>query len=215
MKRAYFIPLSMALILGLSSAVSPVFAADNVSDLKAQIEALQKRVEELEAARSKPAQQAPPSNAFQNPGSAPWGGGWDPFDEMSRIQEEMNRMFQRSFSNPGFAGSGKAGMFKNNMFYDEDYNIQETKDGYQLTFDMSGFDQDKVNIDVNGHSITISGQQSSQEDQSKGNGYFESRSYGSFLKTVPLPPDADPQKMETKKDGNTLIIKIPKKTKSL
>jgi len=103
-------------------------------------------------------------------------------------------------------------MFKNNMFYDEDFDIQEMKDGYEIKFDMSGLDNDKVNIEINEHSVTISGERSSQAEESNQNGFYSSRSFGTFLKTVSLPVDADTQKMETKKEGDMLIIKMPKKT---
>ncbi len=215
MKRKILIPLITTFILGVSLVTFPVFAQENTDDLKDQIKALQKRVEELESTQSKNLQQnsqfqqrIPHQNRFNRP----LGGGWDPFEEMGRMQEEMNRMFQNSFSRSGSFGSGKKGMFKNNMFYDGDFNIQETKEGYTIKFDMSGLDKDRLDIEVNEHSITISGERSSQSEKSNQNGLYSSRSFGSFLKTVPLPVDADTEKMETKKKGNMLVIRMPKKT---
>ncbi|VAX35678.1 hypothetical protein MNBD_UNCLBAC01-1175 [hydrothermal vent metagenome] len=98
MKKINLTAFSILFFLSFFLFTSPVFSKENRNELKAQIEVLQKRVEELESAQS--------------------GRDWDPFEEMGRMQEEMNRMFQNSFSRSGNSRSGRKGIFKNNMFYD-------------------------------------------------------------------------------------------------
>lgn len=182
----------------------PVSADESVKELKAQIEALQKRVDELEASRS--ALQPRPQSGV-NPFNA---GRWDPLAEMDRVQQEMNRIFQQSFANTGF--TGRSGLLNSHMFYDDNFDIKDNQDHYLISLDMQGFDKDKVDIQIDQHSITISGQQSSQSKEEGHNGFYSSHSYGSFLRTLPLPDDADTQKVQTKKEGGKLIITIPKKT---
>jgi len=102
----------MTLILGVSLFARPIFAEEKEADLKAQIEALQKRVENLESAKTKDEKLIPQlqqRSLNQNQFNRSRGGGWEPFEEMERMQEEMNRMFQHSFSHPGFPGSSKGG----------------------------------------------------------------------------------------------------------
>lgn len=213
MRKNTIIVLSAVFLLSfVLLAENTVYGDENSGELKAQIEALQKRVEELEATQLKGPQKSTQEQQAFSQQKGPGGSwdSWDPFEEMSRVQEEMGRMFQSSLSSPGYFGSGKTGMF-NNMFYDEDLSVKEIDNRYEISIDMSGFDKDKVDLEVNEHSIAISGQRTSKNEQSNKNGYYSSQSFGSFLKTVPLPTDADTQKMETKKDGNILVIKMPKK----
>ena len=210
MKKTQIIPLVTTFVLGVCLVTGSASAQENVTELKDQIKALQKRVEELEAKQVQ--NNLPQRNIpFHNQSNYPRRGGWDPFEEMGRMQQEMNRMFQNSFSRSRGTNSGLNGMFNSNMFYNGDFDIQETKEGYVIKFDMNGLDKDKLNIDVNEHSITISGEKSSQIEKSNPNGFYSSQSFGTFLKTVPLPIDADTAKMETKKENNTLIIRMPKK----
>ncbi|MBN1870393.1 MAG: Hsp20/alpha crystallin family protein [Candidatus Omnitrophica bacterium] len=185
------------------SGVDPSQAEENIADLKARIEALQKRVDELEASK--------PSQGW----SDPWGffqsrqnRQWDPFSEINRIQEEMNRMFQNSFDYRGNLGKG---MFSSDMSFGYDFDFKETEEGYEIVFDMAGFDQEKVDIQVNESSITVKGERQREDREEGENRMFQLQSYGSFLKTIPLPDDADTSKVKTEKEANRLVIKLPKK----
>lgn len=169
-KTSLIMRASAIIMSGMILSACPVWADENVSALKAQIGALQKRVEELESDR------------------------WDPM-------AEMERWF-----------TGRSGLLNSNMLYDENFEIKDNQDHYLISLDMQGFDKNKVDIQIDPHSVTISGQQSSQSKEEGHNGYYSSHSYGSFLRTLPLPADADTHKVQTKKEGGKLIITISKKT---
>ena len=72
-------------------------------------------------------------------------------------------------------------------------------------------DKDKVGIQINQHSLTVKGQRSRQEKEQNANRYISSDSFGSFVKTIPLPDDADTTRVRTEKKGDTLVIELPKK----
>lgn len=206
MKKLNRIPISALLTVLLLLTGSSVSAGDDVEDLKAQIEALQKRVNELENTQQVPEEhEDEDSRGFFNRRD---NRAWDPFDEIRRMQEEMDSMFQQSFGSRGLGGSG---MFSNNMSFDQDFDLKETDNGYEIRFDMTGLDKDKVDIDINEHSITVKGEQSRQDTEEGDNTYFRSQSYGSFMKTIPLPVDADTTKVKTEKEGDSLVIRLPKK----
>jgi len=175
--------------------------AATIAELKQQISALQRRVEELEA------RNAVSANLPEGDDSGlPY---WDPFVEINRMQAEMDQMFQRSFGRPG----ARSGMFSSNMSFDADLDLQEKADGYELKFDMRGLDKDKVDIQIHGNSITVKGERSAQ-NQEKGQGeFFYSQSFGSFMKTIPLPIDADTAQIKTAKEGDYLVVRMPKKNK--
>jgi HSP20 family protein len=124
------------------------------------------------------------------------------------MQAEMNRMFQNSFHYRGTPGSG---MFSNDMSFGYDFDIKETDEGYKIVFDMTGLDEQNVDIQVNEHSITVKGEHRREDAEEAGSSLFRSQSYGSFLKTIPVPADADTSKVMTEKEGDELVIKLPKK----
>jgi HSP20 family protein len=204
MKNKNFSPL----IIGLTVLVTLLSAepnpaqdtAETIADLKKQIETLQKRVDELETEKQKPVHMQ--KNRYQ-----PGMGMWDPFTEINRIQEEMDMMFQNSFGRSG----GMPGMFSSNMTFNTDIDLKETDKGYEIRFDMKGLDKDKVDIQINADSVTVKGEYSRQEKEEGQDRMMNLQSFGSFMKTIPLPENADTENVTTEKTGDTLIIRMPKK----
>ncbi|MCB9757947.1 MAG: Hsp20/alpha crystallin family protein [Candidatus Omnitrophica bacterium] len=187
------------LILSLLLFVHPVFAQENVQDLKAEIQELKTKVAQLEAQQNNMEQKQFPAVGEDS--------GWDPFVEMQRIHEQMGHMFNQAW---GQSMSPRVGMFSNQMYFDNS-QIEETKDGYMIKLDIAGFDKDKIDIKLENHSISISGEYKKDEKQEHQKTAFESHSYGKFLNTIPLPKDADTSKMKTEKKGDQLEIYLPKR----
>lgn len=204
MKNKLLIINILLVFIVLSSNI-PAFAEENVVELKKQIEELKNRVEELESTKTRPVVGI--SRTSYNPANS---GAIDPFADMERIQEEMDRVFQKSFSFPNQPGQG---MLTSTMSFDTNLDLKETEEGYVITFNMAGLDKDKVDVLINEHSITVKGEQTLQTQQQNPNGYFQSQSFGSFMKTVPLPEDADVTKLKTEKTDDKLVITMSKKAR--
>lgn len=181
-------------------APAPGFADDSVESLKQQVAALQAKVAALETQSKKanPDQADPFLSADQ---------GWDPFYEMERMHTQMNRMFQQAWAQPS---SPQQGMFSNQLFFDES-QLEKTKDGYRLTLNTEGFDPDNINIRVQDHALSISGEYRNEQTRQDPNQVFASHNFGKFLNTVPLPADADETKMTTEKSDGHLDIFFPRK----
>lgn len=194
--------LAFALIAFFIFYNLPVSAEEDVQELKKQIEQLQKRVEELEFSQTRKEEDP---RGFFNRGA---GRQLDPFSEMERMQKEMNRMFGNSFYQRSWPSDQ---MFGPNVMNSYDFDLQETKDGYEIKVDMTGLDKKKIDIEVNEHSITIKGEHSKEDIKESPNQYFQSKSFGSFMKTIPLPIDADTENIQTEQKGDSLVIKLPKK----
>ncbi len=133
---------------------------------------------------------------------------WDPFLEMERIREEMDEMFRDAFGQQtpqqGF------GMFNTDISYDTNFKLEETSDGYAIKLDISGLNKDKIDVEINEHTITISGEGSGTEEEHGPQSSYKAHSYHSFLRTIPLPEDADSKTITTDQQGNTLIIQMKK-----
>ncbi|MFH1479465.1 MAG: trypsin-like peptidase domain-containing protein [Candidatus Omnitrophota bacterium] len=132
------------------------------------------------------------------------------FSQMRKIQEEMDRIFQSGSSD---ASSGKGrGMFNTNIFYDPTFDIEDNKDSYLIKLDVTGMDKDKIDIEINENSITVSSKREEIKQSKSKDSLFQSQSQSSFLRTIPLPKDADTKSIQTNIDRNMLVIKILKKT---
>ncbi len=187
----------------------PAFSDDDTESLKKQIEQLNQRVTELESELDNKAQPLPrASSPFQRG----FGGGWDPFSEFDRMQEEMDRMFQNPFGRQQSKGSGPS-LSQQNRFNEDNFELEEKEDHYVIQFDMTGMNKDKMDIEINDHSITVSGESSSETKETSSNQFFRAQSFQSFHKTIPLPVDADTQNLKSEQKDSLLIIIIPKRGK--
>ncbi len=134
---------------------------------------------------------------------------WDPSDEMERIRRQMDEMFRGSFGqrSPG----DPWGAFNTDIFYDAGLDLKETPDGYEINLNIAGLDKDKIDVEINEHSLMVSGQGSGMEEQASSQGAFRSRQFHSFLRTIPLPEDADGASVKTEVQGDNLIIRMKKR----
>jgi HSP20 family protein len=68
-----------------------------------------------------------------------------------------------------------------------------------------------LDIDVSEHAVTIRGEKKEEEKEEKKDYYRVERSYGSFSRTVPIPPGADHNRAKASFRDGVLEIKVPKK----
>ena len=137
---------------------------------------------------------------------------WDPFYEMERIHKKMNQMLREIFEQNW---KEEMGMFNTSIFYEPNLHLERRKDEYIIKLDIKDMDKNKINVEINEHSLTISGERSQRVSERKEGRYgwksYASHSYNFFSRTIPLPPDADTKGVKTEIKGDVLIIRIPKK----
>lgn len=209
--KKQMIMMTMVIFLLGGALSQSVGAEEDVTALKQQIEALQQRVEELEAVQG--GRIAPRSSARQlAPSSGFFDGGWDPFDEMDRIHEEMEQMLSQPLEGRSYRGGSFNGSMSMKGFQGQDVELEETDKGYVIHFDMEGLNQEKIDVEINPHSVTLSGQYEEKTEEKNPDGVFHSSRFGSFMKTIPLPLDADTEAMTTTKKDGQLVITILKKS---
>ena len=134
----------------------------------------------------------------------------DPFEEMSRMQRVMNRMFNDSF---GRASRIDSGMFGNlRASFDPAIDVKEQEDSYIVIVDLPGVNKDTINISAQPNSVTISGERSvEKEEQDDTKGFYRAeRSFGSFQRTIPLMERIVPTEVAAETAEGVLVIKLPK-----
>lgn len=135
---------------------------------------------------------------------------WDPFEEMSRMQAQMNRIFRNSFSrglmSQGFPAS------KRSAFFEPDIDFEDAGKTYIARIDLPGMDKDKINVELKNNMLTISGERNIEREETRPTDEFYSkeRSFGYFSRTIPLPADAKSEGMTAEYNKGVLLIKIPK-----
>jgi HSP20 family protein len=92
-------------------------------------------------------------------------------------------------------------------------DIFEEPDAFVLKADIPGLEKDDVAINIEGRTLTISGdKRESKREKSKGNYYHLERSFGSFNRCFTLPSNIDEKKIEAHYKNGVLELTL-KKTK--
>ena len=89
-------------------------------------------------------------------------------------------------------------------------DIQETKDGYQLTADLPGLTADDVDITIENGVLVLSGERKSANVEEKEGYRRVERSFGSFRRAFTLPKGVDVDGVSAKTEHGQLFIHIPK-----
>lgn len=136
------------------------------------------------------------------------GQPWNPYDEMQRMQDEMEKLFGDSFSR--FHLNSPLGSLSKSPAID----LQDKPDHYLVTVNAPGADESSIDVKLDGQLLTISikTEQGKQEDEDKnGNYHYRERFVGAFHRTLTLPGPADSENMKTEYRNGVLTITIPKK----
>ena len=122
-----------------------------------------------------------------------------PFELMRRFTENMDRFFEGT--NPGGISSL--------TLWSPPIEVSE-KDG-QLTIcaELPGLNKDDVKVELTREGLTISGERKREQEDRREGLYRSERSYGAFMRTIPMPDDAHVEQAKATFDNGVLTVSVP------
>ncbi len=135
-------------------------------------------------------------------------GGSNPFEDMIKMQKEMDKLFNSMSSNfatmPGFEN------FFNDLSVSPALNLKDMGNRYELSLNIPGSDASSIKIDTKGRELKIEAK-TKKDKSKKGEEYIYKEIFsGSFSRTLTLPEDADTSKLKSSYKDGILKIVIPK-----
>ena len=128
-------------------------------------------------------------------------------------KSQVHRSFLDKFFQDGFGGDDDA-MMNADVFYDSNLKMEDIGNEYVFKLNISGLDESKINIEIKGSRIMVSGERSSQIENKVGDQYYrKQKSFGYFSRSIPLPEDADTGGISSQYDEGVLTIRILKRVK--
>lgn len=130
------------------------------------------------------------------------------FEQNKKIMEQQEEFFDKfndEIENTlEHSPTGARFVYVNN----NSLRTQETPDAYKITIDLKPFNNDEKNVkvEVKGKTVTISAKYKSDDDKSKFNS-------SQFYQSLTLPAKVDEKSIIQKKEGDLLVITIPKSPK--
>jgi HSP20 family protein len=130
---------------------------------------------------------------------------WDPFRDLVTIQDELNRLFGRTYGGAEPTRSNTAGNWSPAL------DVYETPDELVATVELPGIEPKEVEVAVEDSTLMINGSREFAQETDEHNYHRVERRYGSFSRAIRLPETADPERVEARFDKGVLTIEVPKR----
>lgn len=88
-------------------------------------------------------------------------------------------------------------------------NVYETEKEFEITVALPGMTKDDINISMEDHTLTISGERRIEEESGKKYHRIESR-FGEFERRLPLPDIIDEDNIKATYENGVLTVTVPK-----
>ena len=124
------------------------------------------------------------------------------------LQREMNRMFDRFFSD-----------FSPTRWWDEEISggylprvdVKETNKEIRVEAELPGMNEKDIDISVSDNVLTLRGEKRLEREEKNEGYYHVERSYGKFHRDIPLPEEVETDKVDAVFKRGILTIHLPKK----
>ena len=123
---------------------------------------------------------------------------WDPWDELSQLQQEVNRLFSGSRMGPR-NGAGRE--FPAVCVY-------TAADDLIITAELPGIDHEQLDITATGDTLTLRGSRGAETLKEGECFHRQERPAGQFVRTLQLPFEVDPEKTEARYEKGVLHVKL-------
>jgi HSP20 family protein len=123
-------------------------------------------------------------------------GLWSPFAELNRLREEINRVFEQP--GQGFL-ERSTGFFGG---WSPSLDVFDDKDNVIVKAELPGMKKEDIEVTLAGDALTISGERKEEVENKDAETYRSERYFGRFQRSVTLPHQVDPNRIQaTYKDG--------------
>lgn len=130
---------------------------------------------------------------------------WDPFREMSSLQERMNRLMSDFRTRTPWTEEEMA-----QGAWVPAVDIYETKDSIVLNVELPGVTKEEISLEVKDNTLTLRGEKKMEKDVKEESYHRMERTYGSFMRAFTLPSTVQQEKVKARFRDGILEVSIPK-----
>lgn len=89
-------------------------------------------------------------------------------------------------------------------------DMVDEKDEIVVKADLPGLDQKDIEVTVQDGTLTIRGERKEEKEEKKEDYYYAERTYGAFMRSLPLPKGVDADKVKATFKKGVLEVHLPK-----
>lgn len=134
---------------------------------------------------------------------------WDPFNELTSLQNRMNQLLSQSF--PSFGGLGRGGeqpLTVSNFVPAVD--VYEDEHSITVQAEVPGVNEKDLDVRLENNVLTISGERRMENEEKQDNYHRIERSYGRFTRSFSLPSTVDADRVNAQFENGVLKVTIAK-----
>lgn len=130
---------------------------------------------------------------------------WDPFKEVTTLQERINRLFEDAFPRTREREEDLSpGVWRPAV------DIFEGETAVVLKAELPGIKKEDVSVEVKDNVLTIKGERKAESEIKEEKYYRRERTYGSFSRSFNLQYTVKPDKIKARFKDGVLVIEVPK-----
>jgi HSP20 family protein len=134
---------------------------------------------------------------------------WSPAREFENIQRDVERIFEDTLEPFGRRRWWAPRIFEHNVIVPK-VDMYDKKNEVVVKAELPRLKKEDIDITITKDSITLKGEIKKDEEVQEGDYYCSECTYGSFLRTIPLPTEIDTAKTKAVFKNGVLEIKLPK-----
>jgi HSP20 family protein len=128
---------------------------------------------------------------------------WDPFRNLTTLQDRINRLFEDAFPNKTESDEDAVCSWRPLV------DIYETEAGIVIQADLPGVEKEKVFVEVKDNVLTIQGERAQETAASDDKYYRRERTCGLFQRSFTLRTQIAPEKIKATFKNGVLKVEIP------
>jgi HSP20 family protein len=132
---------------------------------------------------------------------------WDPFRDLTSIQDEINTMFDRVF---GRRTTGTGSQGGTPASWAPAVDISERKDAYVVSAEVPGMRPEDLEVTLDDGLLTIRGERRMEEESSDRQYHRVERRYGAFRRSITLPSQVQSDAIEASYADGVLQVVVRK-----
>lgn len=131
---------------------------------------------------------------------------WQPFRNLSSLQEQVNRLFESNFPSCGSESTLTA--------WAPAVDVYETENELVIMADLPDVSEKDLDVRVENNMLTIHGERKFEQKVKEENYLRMERSYGSFTRSFSLPNSVNTEAIKAEYKDGVLNITLPKRAES-
>jgi HSP20 family protein len=137
---------------------------------------------------------------------------WDPFRELTTLQDRVNRLFQDAWTGPSALHRGEESLTSGSFVPPVD--VYEDEHNVVLKMEVPGIDQKDIDIRLENNVLTVRGERKFEKEEKEENFQRVERRYGSFTRAFTLPSTVDTESVNADYENGVLKITLAKRAEA-